>query len=467
MSAPPPSHDLDEVAPIPILPGPGEQLRTAREAAGMSVHEISTQMRLDSRVVLALEDDDYESLPAPTFIRGYLRGYARLLDLPPEPIIQAFEQREFAPPSLVADISVRSQMRSGDFPFRIVTYIVVAALIVLVVLWWKSQDFAPVGFDLMPEGDPQVAESDSAVPVDGSPTPEPELFSSVEEADTPDQFLAEPESTAPLHDATAAPEAETTSSSDAAAPGEAETAALPDEDSASDIEAEAGDESAPLITESESAGGEAVSSEVGEDAVEAADVSEEPATLPLVEETGAAEEAESPAAGEAAEEEAIERPADEEPAGAESEANPAVDAEPEALPESVASEAPAEAPDDEPPVAAETGDEVRLGTQGPADRLQMSFVVECWLEVYDHADEQLFYGLAQPDDQLDLSGRGPIRLVLGNSEGVQVRYNGTLVDFSAFTARGVARFSVGGEPPTAFETPGAPESAGQAESSGN
>jgi len=112
-------------------------------------------------------------------------------------------------------------------------------------------------------------------------------------------------------------------------------------------------------------------------------------------------------------------------------------------------------------------EEVPSGTDGPAARLELSFTLECWLEVYDHADEQLFYGLAQPGDQLDLSGRGPIRMVLGNSEGVEVRYNGTAVDFSAFTARGVARFSVGGEPPAAFQTPAAPESAGEPESSGN
>ena len=34
--------------------------------------------------VIALENDDYESLPGWTYVSGYLRAYARLLDLDPD-----------------------------------------------------------------------------------------------------------------------------------------------------------------------------------------------------------------------------------------------------------------------------------------------------------------------------------------------------------------------------------------------
>ena len=195
MSTPPHSHDLDEVATIPVLRGPGEQLRSAREAAGTSVHEISTHMHLDSRIILALEADDYDQLPAPTFVRGYLRGYARLLDLDPEPIIRAFEQRDFAPPSLVADISVKSRVHGGDFPIRLATYIVIAALIVLVILWWRSQDFAPVRFDAPFAGDSALPEEESAfVPQEA---PEPQAAAPQEEIATPVEAEASPETREP------------------------------------------------------------------------------------------------------------------------------------------------------------------------------------------------------------------------------------------------------------------------------
>ena len=428
MSAPPPSHDLDEVAPIPILAGPGEQLLAAREAAGMSVHEIATHMHLDSRVILALEADDYEQLPAPTFIRGYLRGYARLLDLPPEPIIQAFEQRDFAPPSLVADISVRSQVRSGDFPFRIVTYLVVAALVLLVVLWWRSQDFDPVQFDVTPGGEPEESEAESAMPVDDGTAPEPELPLPSGGSEAP-----EAEAEAPVG-GTGAAEPEATAGGEAGEP-EAEAEPVPPTDgaaSAADGQEPAGE---PPMPEPEAADSES---------------DEEPEAA-----------AQSAGAGGESSSDPDEGP----PAEAAAEAEPETGAEdvavlPEASAEEIASEAPPVPSADLSSSTLEAEEETLPGAGAPADRLEMSFVVECWLEVYDHADEQLFYGLAQPGEHLSLSGRGPIRLVLGNAEDLEVSYNGTPIDFSAFSARGVARFSVGGEPPIAFETPSATDSAG-------
>ena len=428
MSTPPHSHDLDEVATIPVLRGPGEQLRSAREAAGTSVHEISTHMHLDSRVILALEADDYDELPAPTFVRGYLRGYARLLDLDPEPIIRAFEQRDLAPPSLVADISLKSRVHGGDFPIRIVTYIVVAALIVLVVLWWRSQDFAPVRFDAPFAGDPALPEEGSAfVPQEA---PEPQAAALQEETVTPVEAEASPET---REDSVGALEPDTQALTSVASETESES---PEETEAPVAETLA------LAAESGIAAGEDGSAE----ALEAPD---EVAAFAL------------PAEGEA------EPPQDLSADAAESEPEVAggVASAPEANGEASPAETPSESPDPsavpetteispEPaPSSSATEEDSSLVSDAPADRLQMSFTLECWLEVYDRDDERLFYGLAQPGEQLSLSGRGPIRVVLGNSDGVEVRYNGTPIEFASFVTRGVARFSVGGSPPEVTRTP--------------
>ena len=234
-------------------------------------------------------------------------------------------------------------------------------------------------------------------------------------------------------------------SGDVAMPSEAATGAPADEEPSSAIEGDVG-EASPSIPEVESE-----STELGEDATAPVEAADEPAAVTPEAEPAVAQATESPA---------VEEPVEEE-------AEMGVAAGPESIVEEDASVAPAEAVGDQSLQALETGDEVPPGTDAPAARLELSFTLECWLEVYDHADERLFYGLAQPGEQLDLSGRGPIRLVLGNSDGVEMRYNDTPIDFGAFTERGVARFSVGGEPPTVFQTPAAPESVGELESSGN
>ncbi len=462
MSVPPPSHDLDDVAPIPVMQGPGEQLRAAREAAGMSVHEISARMRLTSGTILALEADDYAQLPAPIFVRGYLRGYARLLELPPEPIVQAYEQRNFEPPSLVADISLGSQMQSGDFPFRIVTWIVVAALIVLVVLWWRSQDSAPVRSETTPPA--EVAEAGRASTPDEAPVTETQESPSSGATTASETQEATPPDTAPPPEEVPATEAQAAPSSDATTATEAQGAAPPDEEPAS-------------ATRDESGGGGREAPESGSvSAPEPEPASVTPETEPVaigVDATTVAAEADtaSPAstpAGEPAAPEEAESATPEAPAEQEPEAGIGVDGapEPEAEAQDTALAAPAEATEDRSALAVETGEGARPGTDASTDRLELGFTSECWLEVYDSADERLFYGLAQPGDRLDLRGQGPMRLVFGNAESVEVRYNGAIVDFSAFSTDGVARFSLGGEPPTAFRTPTASQSARELESPG-
>ena len=63
---------------------PGERLRRAREEQGLSQDEVSKHLRLSLSYLRALEEDDYDRLPEPPFIKGYLRNYARFLGLPAE-----------------------------------------------------------------------------------------------------------------------------------------------------------------------------------------------------------------------------------------------------------------------------------------------------------------------------------------------------------------------------------------------
>ena len=119
--------------------GPGERLREARMAAALSLEEMSARLHLDRRRIEFLEADDYAQLPAPTFVRGYLRSYARLLDLPPGPIIEAFDRRGFAPPALIADIATQAETRSTDLWVVSVTVGIGTLLVVLAAVWFQTQ----------------------------------------------------------------------------------------------------------------------------------------------------------------------------------------------------------------------------------------------------------------------------------------------------------------------------------------
>ena len=60
-----------------------------RRRQGLSLGDISRQLKLSVRQVEALERDDYSAYKGPVFIHGFLRNYAKLLGLDPEPLIRA------------------------------------------------------------------------------------------------------------------------------------------------------------------------------------------------------------------------------------------------------------------------------------------------------------------------------------------------------------------------------------------
>jgi len=62
-------------------PGLGARLAGARELQGLSLGDVARQLKLAVRQVEALERDDYDAFPGPLFVRGFLRNYAKLLQL--------------------------------------------------------------------------------------------------------------------------------------------------------------------------------------------------------------------------------------------------------------------------------------------------------------------------------------------------------------------------------------------------
>ena len=112
----------------------GARLRTARESRRLTAEGVAKQLNLDVAVIQALENDDRQHLPAPIFVQGYLRSYARLLELPESELLDDYSrQSDELPPLTVLG-------KSAGQPFfrlpsaRIIRNITLVIL-VLVLLW--------------------------------------------------------------------------------------------------------------------------------------------------------------------------------------------------------------------------------------------------------------------------------------------------------------------------------------------
>ncbi|MBA4142192.1 MAG: helix-turn-helix domain-containing protein [Nitrosospira sp.] len=77
----------------------GQLLRAARLKRGLSIEDTARQLRLSARQVTALEEDDHAKLASGTFLRGFVRNYAKLLELDAGPLLQQLEHSIPAAPA--------------------------------------------------------------------------------------------------------------------------------------------------------------------------------------------------------------------------------------------------------------------------------------------------------------------------------------------------------------------------------
>lgn len=114
----------------------GAALLKERRRQGLSLGDISRQLKLSVRQVEALERDDYSAYKGPVFVHGFIRNYAKLLGLDPEPLIRSTDLMLNPPVVPAAPQSemehsrlVRAQKRKDRlWPAAAVVFLVVIAL---------------------------------------------------------------------------------------------------------------------------------------------------------------------------------------------------------------------------------------------------------------------------------------------------------------------------------------------------
>lgn len=121
---------------------PGELLARHREQLGIALNDAARALNLRPAVVEGLERDDYSEIPVATYRRGYLRAYARYLDIDERLVLDAYRTRfgEADVERKVTPVAVtKPPSRLGAWLFKLVTLLIIVALIAVTVMWWQSR----------------------------------------------------------------------------------------------------------------------------------------------------------------------------------------------------------------------------------------------------------------------------------------------------------------------------------------
>jgi cytoskeleton protein RodZ len=122
----------------------GETLKKLREEKGLSVQNIAAKLYLDTRIIEALEQNNFSVLPAAMYTRGYLRSYAKLVGADADTIIALYDDNAPGPPEIIPEVKYPTQISSTDKPVRAITWMISLLLALLLMSWLHNIYMMPV-----------------------------------------------------------------------------------------------------------------------------------------------------------------------------------------------------------------------------------------------------------------------------------------------------------------------------------
>jgi cytoskeleton protein RodZ len=104
-----PENNSEQAVPAQPVPSLGAMLREARNQHGMTIADVAAQTKFAPRQIEALEAEDFGNLPETAFLRGFVRSYAKILNLDADTLLAALPQAK-SPAAELVPVSV-------DVPF--------------------------------------------------------------------------------------------------------------------------------------------------------------------------------------------------------------------------------------------------------------------------------------------------------------------------------------------------------------
>ena len=148
----------------------GQILQDARIASGISVQEVSDNIHLKLSVINNIEQSVCDKHISPTFMRGYIRCYARYLRISEDEVIAAYDCQNVASEQQaeLQSFSRRTKLEAHDNRLMLVSYGIIGFMLIVFLIWGLRGD--DVDDVVVPEPEPITVESVESPEVVGSVT---------------------------------------------------------------------------------------------------------------------------------------------------------------------------------------------------------------------------------------------------------------------------------------------------------
>lgn len=365
----------------------GQKLANARKALGLSIEELSEQTRVPSKVLVNIESDELPTDLPETFVRGYIRAYAKRVGVPEEQVLQQIETTapSTADSMKMQSFSKRSKRKKVERRLTIISWAIVAILAIALVAWWAQT-----------KGSEMFAGSDSDQTSDVASTSAASINNDATNTRIQGADAIQVEAANETVEPTSSADNDTHSEALKAAGGATEQTPK--------------DEAASEAVETLSA------------SIDDARNVEQKRTLTQSNETAQSTQTAPLANIRQSQLETVESNLD------------------NAVKES-------DAELSQQPIVLDDAQKRLLADNGEVDpddfiKVEFKFANNCWVEVYDAFDERIAIGNKPAGYLMSLNAQGPFKVLLGNPVGVDIWVNGQPYDMSDLPKNRVARFEV-------------------------
>ncbi|MFI4919567.1 MAG: helix-turn-helix domain-containing protein [Legionellales bacterium] len=115
------------------------QLSTVRKKKGYSIEYVASTLHLRARVIELIENSEFNLLPEPVFIKGYIRAYSKLLDVSPEPFLADFNAQYVAEKKPERALwQSKRESHKAEHVIRWFTLIFAVGVLMAVGIWWQK-----------------------------------------------------------------------------------------------------------------------------------------------------------------------------------------------------------------------------------------------------------------------------------------------------------------------------------------
>ncbi|MGI2168609.1 RodZ domain-containing protein [Shewanella sp. MF05960] len=157
-------QDAEKAALLKNVVTAGAILKAAREAKGLSIEAVATQLHLRPRIISDIEQDIFENIASTTYVRGYIKNYARFVHADINEIQQCLKHQlpEIVPPAMQS-FSRKTTHQARNSRLNLVTYFIITVLIAMLVIWWVQKSSLLTDVDVSLPTVEEIA-ADSAMP---------------------------------------------------------------------------------------------------------------------------------------------------------------------------------------------------------------------------------------------------------------------------------------------------------------